>query len=70
MCLNVVTAKNTNYPFWTNGKVMILGVSLHNPIAFRKVKIVHNFGLSECNRVKHLRVCLYSSLGSIWVRQF
>ena len=23
-----------------------------NPIALRKVKIVYNFGLSECNRVK------------------
>ena len=23
-----------------------------NPIALRKAKIVHNFGLSECNRVK------------------
>ena len=25
---------------------------LHNPIALRKAKIVCNFGLSECNRVK------------------
>ena len=24
-----------------------------NPIALRKAKIVCNFGLSECNRVKH-----------------
>ena len=24
-----------------------------NPIALRKVKIVYNFGLSECNRVKN-----------------
>ena len=24
-----------------------------NPIAFRKAKIVYNFGLSECNRVKY-----------------
>ena len=23
-----------------------------NPIAFRKAKIVYNFGISECNRVK------------------
>ena len=23
-----------------------------NPIALRKAKVVHNFGLSECNRVK------------------
>ena len=25
-----------------------------NPIALRKAKIVWNFGLSECNRVKHV----------------
>ena len=25
-----------------------------NPITLRKAKIVHNFGLSECNRVKVL----------------
>ena len=25
---------------------------LFNPIALRKAKIVYNFGLSECNRVK------------------
>ena len=23
-----------------------------NPVALRKAKIAHNFGLSECNRVK------------------
>ena len=27
----------------------------YNPIALRKAKIVFNFGLSECNRVKFLR---------------
>ena len=27
-----------------------------NPIALRKAKIVYNFGLSECNRVKVLKV--------------
>ena len=27
-------------------------VNLVNPIALRKAKIVHNFGLSVCNRVK------------------
>ena len=27
-------------------------MDLFNPIAFRKAKIVYNFGLSECNRVK------------------
>ena len=25
-----------------------------NPIALRKTKIAHNFGLSECNRVKYM----------------
>ena len=25
---------------------------IFNPIALRKAKIVYNFGLSECNRVK------------------
>ena len=28
---------------------------VYYPIALRKVKIVYNFGLSECNRVKHYR---------------
>ena len=27
--------------------------SSFNPIALRKAKIVYNFGLSECNRIKH-----------------
>ena len=26
-------------------------VILFNPISIRKAKIVHNFGLSECNRI-------------------
>ena len=31
----------------------IISLSMHlNPIALRKAKIVYNFGLSECNRVK------------------
>ena len=29
---------------------------MFNPIAPRKVKIVHNFGLFECNRVKDISV--------------
>ena len=33
---------------------------LHNPIAFRKVKIVYNFGLSECNRVKMYQLTIMS----------
>ena len=31
---------------------------LFNPIALRKAKIVYNFGLSECSRVKE-RICSY-----------
>ena len=27
---------------------------IFNPVALRKAKIVYNFGLSECNRVKNL----------------
>ena len=27
-------------------------IRIFNPIAVRKAKIVYNFGLSECNRVK------------------
>ena len=34
--------------------------SFINPIALRKAKIVYNFGLSECNRVKET----HSSLSS------
>ena len=30
----------------------VLFAGLFNPIALRKAKIVHNFGLSECNRIK------------------
>ena len=33
----------------SNGAVFIL-IFLLNPIAFRKVKMVYNFGLSECNK--------------------
>ena len=28
----------------------------HNPIALRKAKIVYNFGLSECNSVKIIKM--------------
>ena len=33
-----------------------------NPIALREAKIVCNFGLSECNRVKPVFVPFYSSI--------
>ena len=33
--------------------VLMRGHNIHfNPIALRKAKIVYNFGISECNRVK------------------
>ena len=37
---------------------MILQVikRIFNPIALRKAKIVYNFGLSECSRVKEKRL--------------
>ena len=31
---------------------MFVPLCYFNPIALRKAKIVYNFGLSECNRVK------------------
>ena len=34
----------------------VFGVTLFNPTAFRKAKIVYNFGLSECSRV-NLEYC-------------
>ena len=34
---------------------MVFDVTRLNPIALRKTKIVNNFGLSDCNRVKHLQ---------------
>ena len=30
-----------------------------NPIALRKAKIVHNFGLPECSRVKGMNLLIY-----------
>ena len=39
---------------WLTVNIKTTGRSYHqdNPIALRKAKIVYNFGLSECNRVK------------------
>ena len=34
-------------------KQEVIEVVLLNPFALSKAKIVYNFGLSECNRVKH-----------------
>ena len=33
-----------------------------NPIAFRKAKIVYNFGLSECNRVTERQILKYKNI--------
>ena len=37
-----------------------------NPIALRKAKIVYNFGLSECNRVKRKTVVLSEDIKIIF----
>ena len=34
------------------GKYQLNNLCILNPVAFRKAKIVYNFGLSECNKVK------------------
>ena len=39
------------YMYGVNSKIDLACIS---PIALRKAKIVNNFGLSECNRVKPL----------------
>ena len=43
-----------------------MGSSIFNPIALRKAKIVYNFDLSECNRVKfeHAYLC-YKIVGKL-----
>ena len=38
-------------------------VSTLNPIALRKAKIVYNFGLPECNRVKDTILAFLSAIG-------
>ena len=62
----VFTPSTIKFPFVPYGKIMFLDVSVPkhiriatsqemiNPITLRKVKIVCNFGLSECNRVKSI----------------
>ena len=37
---------------WSSLIRACFAASSFNPIALRKAKIVYNFGLSECNRVK------------------
>ena len=53
------TPKIINFPFGTNVKLSILGSPILNPFALRKAKIVCNFGLSECNRVKHTTIAYF-----------
>ena len=38
-----------------------------NPIALKKTKIVYNFGLSECNRVKEINMLLRINPISKWI---
>ena len=40
-----------------------------NPIALRKTKIVYNFGLSECNRVKVNKDTSSGCLVVVWALQ-
>ena len=39
-------------------------LSMFNPVALRKTKIVCNFGLSECNRVKFRMVSCMDQINS------
>ena len=41
--------------------------STFNSIALRKTKIVYNFGLSECNRVKEINMLLRINPVSKWI---
>ena len=43
---------------------------LYNPFALRKAKIVYNFGLSECNRVKNVSFLRLRRLKTIMARLF
>ena len=40
-----------------------MGLPLLNPIALKKAKIVYNFGLSECNKVKQSQKSRSTLLG-------
>ena len=44
----------SGYYFTINSNLQ--GHTMFNPIALKKAKIVYNFGLSECNRVKHCKL--------------
>ena len=39
---------------------------MFNPFAIRKAKIVHNFGVFECNRVKSLVMSLMVSFDAVF----
>ena len=41
-----------------------------NPVAHRKAKIIYNFGLSECNRVKRKTIIVLSTDIKIIFLQF
>ena len=57
--LRVISSNPKNHSLWINEMFLRRQIShrnpintIINPIALRKAKIVYNFGLSECNRVK------------------
>ena len=41
-----------------------------NPVALRKAKIIYNFGLSECNRVKRKSNVLSKDIKIIFLQYF
>ena len=43
-------------------RIFSLRGALFNTVALRETKIVYNFGLSECNRVKEIICCLKEAI--------
>ena len=41
-----------------------------NPVAHRKAKVIYNFGLSECNRVKRKTIVLSTDIKIIFLQFF
>ena len=46
----------------------VLLANLSNPIVLRKARIVYNFGLSECNRVKAMHGRTNELFYGVWVQ--
>ena len=55
-CLSIVTIRKLDQMFMLPMSTTMQEnkPEVFNPIALRKAKIIYNFGLSECNRVKLL----------------